>query len=488
MESKELNIRKIRQGIGWVYPELKWLTGKEAKLADKKRDDLLKSLSNEVNYSFMQSKIHIGPLSPGCVICGEGYWSCMFINGLCTANCFYCPQDRKIKKEKSPSAEIIFDDPEDYAAYLKKFNFKGVGFSGGETLLVFKRLLTFIKKIREKLGKDIYLWIYTNGDLVNEDKLIRLKKSGLAEIRFNISASNYDLRPVELAANIINTVTVEIPSIPEDYEIVKGSLAKMQRTGVKYLNLHQLNTTPYNYKNFIDRGYTFLHQPGVSIFESEISALKLIKYALDKRIDLPINYCSSIYKNRFQGMGKRGRKAPLVKEGFEELTNSKYIRRLSIKNSPANIKRIVKILQENKCQPKLRALNDTKTEIFIHGALLKYIDFKKVALTISYFAPSCKDVLGAGETAEEIKLDSGNNRIFIKKELIAQQELSNPVTINSFKKLLIENQDEREVLKYFYKNYNLKTKEKLNDMQKETELLLSLKTWEHIKVGFPKIY
>lgn len=262
MESKERNIINNRQNIGRVFPGLKWLTEGERKVANKKRDALFKTISDKVNHSFMQNKIHIGNLSPGCLICGQGYWSCMFINGLCTANCFFCPQDRKIKKERSPmtESEVIFDSPSDYADFLMKFNFKGVGFSGGEGLLVFEKLLTYMKRIREKFGKDFYLWLYTNGDLVDKNKLRILKEAGLNEVRFNIYPRNYDLSKVAQAVNIINTVTVEIPAIPEDYGIVKRCLTKMQNIGVNHLNIHQLCTTKSNYKNLIDRGYTFLRR------------------------------------------------------------------------------------------------------------------------------------------------------------------------------------------------------------------------------------
>ncbi|MFH1640881.1 MAG: radical SAM protein, partial [Candidatus Omnitrophota bacterium] len=219
MYNKKLNRTNVKKEIGWVYDDLKWLTGKELKSANNERDALLKSLSKEASFSFMQSKIHIGELSPGCLMCATGHWSCLYINGLCTANCFYCRQDRKIREERLPKEEIYFDNPEYYIAYAEKLNFKGIGFSGGETLLVFDKLLRYIEKIRERFGKSMYLWIYTNGNLATKDKLKRLKKSGLDEIRFNISANDYDLRPAELAVGIMNTVTVEIPSIPEDYEI-----------------------------------------------------------------------------------------------------------------------------------------------------------------------------------------------------------------------------------------------------------------------------
>ena len=488
MSSEELNIRRIRKGIGWVYPELRWLSQRQAKSATSKRDKLLKSLSANVKHSFMGSKIHTGKLSPGCLMCGRGYWSCIFINALCTANCFYCPQDRNLEREISPYEDIVFENPRDYISYLEKFNIKGVGFSGGEPLLVFDRLSAYIKEIRERLGKKIYLWIYTNGALATKNNITRLKNIGLDEIRFNISANNYDLRPVELAAGIMDTVTVEIPSIPEDQPILKKKLIEMQRVGVKHLNLHQLQTSSFSYKSFIQRGYTFLHQPDIPVFESEIAALEIIGYALDKRIALPINYCTSMYKDRFQNRGRRWRRGLLVKSDFEELTGSKYIRKLSVQDSPAGIKKILKAMRENRCRQGLWALNAAKTEIYIHSSLLKHIDFSKYNLSVSYFKPKLKKALDSEEGACEISL-SPDKKIFIEKELLARKKFSGEAAIKAFQKLFIKNaSSSKKALNHFYSNQPLKTKTDLNGFKKEIENLLSLKKSERLETGFPKVY
>ena len=90
-----------------------------------------------------------------------------------------------------------------------------------------------------------------------------MKEAGLNEIRFDIAARKYDLKAVAMATAIIDTVTVEIPAIPEDYEIVKRCLPRMKALGVAHLNLHQLHASRYCYKQFVARGYTFLHQPEV---------------------------------------------------------------------------------------------------------------------------------------------------------------------------------------------------------------------------------
>lgn len=487
MQNKEIIKNELKQITGWSYSDLKWLTERESVQANNLRERLLKSLSGKVNYSFMQSKIHIGNLSPGCLICGQGYWSCIFINGLCTANCFYCTQNRKIKKESLPLADVIFDNATDYVDFLEKFNFRGVGFSGGESLLVFDKLLAYIKKIKERFNKSIYVWIYTNGDLVNRDKLKKLKDAGLDEIRFNISARKYKLHCLESAINIIKTVTVEIPCVPEDYKIVKSSLRRIKEIGVDYLNIHQLVTTRYNYKNYIKRNYTFLHQSNLPILESEMSALKLMNFAIDNKINLPINYCSNIFKERFQVKGKRERKAYLIKEDFEELTGLGYIRSLSIQDSQERIKKLTKILKVKKKPANLWKLKNNRREIFIHSIFLKYIDFPKSKLIITYMEPKLKLSLDFIENAKEIALNS-KKKIFLKKDIVFQLQGLSKLAIETFSKLFIKNIEEEKALDYFYRNYKLSTSENLNTMKKEVESLITMKKLEHQEIGFPKIY
>ncbi|MDP3143678.1 MAG: radical SAM protein [Candidatus Omnitrophota bacterium] len=490
--SKKEGIRKVQQDIGWAYSDMKWLTDKEAGPASQKRERLIKILSNKTKYSFMQNKLHTGRLSPGCLICGQGSWSCMFINGLCTANCFYCPQDRGIKKERSPYAEgVAFDNAKDYIDYIERFNIKGVGFSGGEPMLVLPKLLEFIEKIRKRFGKVFYLWLYTNGDLVDRNKLNQLKKAGLDEIRFDISARDYDLKPVGLAVDIIKSVAVEIPAIPEDYEKVKNCLARMKRLGVKYLNIHQLLANRFNYKNYIKRDYTFLHHLGfLPIFESEITALKLIGFALEHKLNLPINYCSQAYKDRLQGRGKALRVASLITEVLEEITGIGYIRQLSLQDSPANIKKFIRILQENNCPKGGWFLNDSETEIFIHSSLLKYKTFGEGNLAVAYFKPefkTCFCLQCAHEPYKEITLNS-HKKVYVKREVVIQNKLTSLAAMRSFQKLFIENIEEKIVLGDFFKNYKSRTKVGFATMKKELEALMAFKKCEHLESGWPEIY
>ncbi|MCI5120776.1 MAG: radical SAM protein, partial [Candidatus Electrothrix sp. AUS4] len=206
------------------YSRMPFISPVQAKELISRREQLLAQLAESSTCS--GTKFTTGPLSPGCRTCGQGIWSCLFINGICNGRCFYCPTSQKSKGEPSTNA-LRFANPKDYLDYIAQFDFKGVSLSGGEPLLTFDRTMNYVKKLKHRFGTTIHLWMYTNGILATEDKIAELAEAGLDEIRFDISADDYTLEKLRLAVRRIPCVTVEIPAIPEDYIRLRDLLPKL---------------------------------------------------------------------------------------------------------------------------------------------------------------------------------------------------------------------------------------------------------------------
>jgi pyruvate formate-lyase activating enzyme-like uncharacterized protein len=314
-----------------------WITEEEGTAAQKERDVLIKEIKDlGAQFDFLGSKADSRFLSSGCRLCGEGLWSCLFINGSCNANCFYCPSRQDDAVIKPATNTIEFETPEKYADYVNFFGFKGVSFSGGEPFLTFERTINYLKEIRKKCSQSIYIWLYTNGALVKEDQLKMLRNEGLDEIRFDIGAFGYSLDKAEMAARHIETVTVEIPLAPDHFETVRDLVIPMKNAGIKHLNLHQLRVTPHNISKMIDRGYKFVHGTKVTVFESEIKALKVMLHSL-KNGGVPVNYCSFLFKNGFQSSAARMRYAKLSVQDSEFITQNGYIRNISQSDSSITV-------------------------------------------------------------------------------------------------------------------------------------------------------
>ena len=311
--------------------QIQWIGYYEAFEKEEERKNLLEKLNQKLNWSFKNTKPWINSLSKGCELCGQGEWSCLFITGKCNANCFYCPANQE--HDGIPSTQLTsFDNPEDYIAYLEYFGFKGSSLSGGEPLMVFERTLEYVTKIKQHFGNNLYLWMYTNGLLGSEDKFKQIANAGIDEIRFDIGATNYNLKFFKYAQGIIPNLTVEIPAVPEEFDKLKQVIPELIELGVTNLNLHQLRLTNYNAPKLLKRNYTYLHSEQATVMESELTALKLIEFVADNNLPIGVNYCAFHFKNRFQKAGFRKKIASKFIEENAQLTENGFLRTLKDKN------------------------------------------------------------------------------------------------------------------------------------------------------------
>lgn len=281
---------------------INWCNAGIGRKLQGERDKIISALGEQANWSFKGTKPWINSLSPGCQLCGTGEWSCLFISGLCNANCFYCPAPQ-VSDDPPSAQQIEFTDPEQYAEFINFFGYKGVSFSGGEPFLKYPRIIEFLQVLRKRCSPDLFIWIYTNGLLVTREKLKGLANLGLNEIRFDIGATRYNLRHVAMATGIIPNITVEIPSVPVNASLLKSLIPEMIDTGVTNLNLHRLRLTKHNASNLVRQKYTINHGEQPTVAESENSALGVIDFVIKSGSSIGVNYCSFQFKNRYQKAG-----------------------------------------------------------------------------------------------------------------------------------------------------------------------------------------
>ncbi|MDD2897871.1 MAG: radical SAM protein [Desulfuromonadaceae bacterium] len=313
---------------GHLYEQLTFAGPEQLAAVNAERNELLTWLVQRADFGYAGTKVNCTGLSPGCRSCGDGGWSCLFINGRCNGRCFYCPTAQD--DDGSPVTNgIAFTSPDDYAAYVASLGFSGVSISGGEPLMTPDLTIAYLSAVRKRCGDDVHLWLYTNGTFLTPGLCSRLQDAGLNEIRFDLGAVRYNLKKLRLAVGCIPTVTVEIPAVPEDEGLLKLKMVEMADAGVHHLNLHQMRLTPHNFGPLTERGYTFLHGEKVTVLESELCALRAIRFGLENAIPLPVNYCSFSYKRRFQHAAARSRAAQSVCISGEVVTEPGYLRTLS---------------------------------------------------------------------------------------------------------------------------------------------------------------
>lgn len=415
-------IRNIREEYGDSYGSMTWLTPEKAAEASALRDSLLtdifKHQGRGPGWAFAGTKLYTHRLSPGCSLCGNGGWSCLFINGICNAKCFYCPSPQA-DKGRPMTNTLEFKNPNDYADYVRVFNIRGVSFSGGEPFMTLDRVLTFLKTLRAKVSHPLYIWMYTNGLLVTEDKLKTLRDNGLDEIRFDLSANAYRLDALEKAVGIIPCVTVEIPAIPEDLEQTRPLLKTLHDAGVNHLNLHQLRCTPFNMPKLMKRDYTFLHGPKVTVLETELAALKLIRYALDENITLAMNYCSFTFRSQFQRAAALKRNSLIIKAAHEDMTPTGHIRTMSVTGDEQHIRSLHGSLVSQNADPILWRTSQSFDQLFFNADLWPHMDFTGIRLKVSYSSTSLRPSVSFRNPFKEVTL----NR---KEKVVIERQTEEP--------------------------------------------------------------
>ncbi|MCF8230743.1 MAG: radical SAM protein [Bacteroidales bacterium] len=409
--SKSIFIERNRSEYKKWYSEVNWIKEEEIDGYEIERSTLLSELENYVQWGYHASKADVSSLSPGCRLCGEGEWSCLFINNVCNARCFYCPSKQDDVSVPTTSA-VTFQNPEDYVAYLRRFNYKGASISGGEPFLSFDKTLRFIKTIRKELGNEIYIWMYTNGILAEKEKFKELASAGLDEVRFDISAAGYRLEPVKKAAGIIRNITVEIPAIPEDLEIIRELLPQMKNAGVDFLNLHQIRLTDYNFSKLKKRGYTFLHGPKATVLESELTALKVMLHSYKEKINLPVNYCSYIYRYRFQSRAARIKQTAFFTHPHETITETGLIRNIILTGTDAQLNSVRETIKRICLNGEF--YKDEGDALIIHETCLKPALKFDVNVSLNYHATKLRNSLTYKFPFKEIHLNN-NKPVFVER-------------------------------------------------------------------------
>jgi pyruvate formate-lyase activating enzyme-like uncharacterized protein len=424
--SEALRLRLVaanRDEYGDSYSQLSFADPSTARAAADRRRDLLEGLSGRAEIGCGGAKLDMRRLSPGCRLCAEGVWSCLFINGRCNARCFYCPTTQQ--ETGLPTTNTVsFRTPADYVAYLERFGFRGASFSGGEPLLTPERTLSFLAAAKRRFGGNLHTWLYTNGTLVDREILLRLRDAGLDEIRFDIGAAGYALASATLAVGLIPTVTVEIPAVPEEAGRLKGLMAEMANVGIDHLNLHQMRLTPHNLPHLAGRPYTFLHGEKVTVLESELAALELIRHGIEAGIDLPVNYCSFVYKNRYQRAAARRRGGEVMKKSYEELTAAGYIRTLALAGDPADLSRQAELFRAAGAAGESWALSGARDRLFFSASLRPLVDFSPFRLLVGYGEATMRESVSYRNAFAEVKLSTGRKVVFERWRSMAETELA----------------------------------------------------------------
>ena len=259
-----------------------------------------------------------GNLAKGCRLCVKGEKLVLFVTGLCSARCDFCPiSDKKLYKDVIYANEMPVTNIHQIIKEAKLCNAKGAGITGGDPLMKLWRACFCIRRLKKEFGKDFHIHLYTPLKLVNKNNLKQLYKAGLDEIRFHPNLDKpSEWNKIKLAKEFDWKVGIEIPAIPGKEKQTKR-LIDYIKDKVDFLNINELelagNAVWRKKKNVKCKDNI-----SYAIKGSEELAKKLLKYAASKNI--PTHYCTCKLKDKVQLAKRIIRRANNVKHKFDTVT------------------------------------------------------------------------------------------------------------------------------------------------------------------------
>ncbi|MBU0470041.1 MAG: radical SAM protein [Nanoarchaeota archaeon] len=279
----------------------------------KKQTELEIKVPENKYYSY-----NLGQLPKGCRYCVKGEKLVLFITGECPRRCYFCPvSDQKYQKDVIFANERSVKDFEDVVKEAEAMDAKGAGITGGDPLARLERTVEFIRKLKERFGKEFHIHLYTSLDLVNSENLKQLFQAGLDEIRFHLDFESKKLWDrIELAKEFDWDLGVEIPLIPNKEKELK-ELIDFIHDKVKFLNLNELEVADNEQSKLLKMGLKTKDEVSYAVEKSLELGLSLIEYVKKKEYQLSVHLCTAKLKDAIQLGNRLKREAEVSKNKFD---------------------------------------------------------------------------------------------------------------------------------------------------------------------------
>ncbi len=260
-----------------------------------------------------------GKIAEGCRLCVEGKKLVLFVTGICSRNCWYCPlAETKKDRDFVFANEWKTSDVKDIIKEAELCKAFGAGITGGDPFLRVERTAKYVKALKKKFGKKFHVHLYAPLANITLPKLKKLHNAGIDEIRLHpdIVSSRF----WERIGNIKQfgwDVGMEIPAIPWlENETIK--MVDYFLPFIKFLNINELEQSDTNMDAMVKRGLRTRNALDYSIKGSQELALKLGKKYESK---VSIHYCTTRLKDAVQLTNRIKRRAKNAKEKFDKVTS-----------------------------------------------------------------------------------------------------------------------------------------------------------------------
>jgi hypothetical protein len=328
--------------------------------------------------------LYIAPLSPACRMCAKGSKMVLLVTGLCSTRCFYCPVSfKKGGTDRIFADEWELENEQDTNKLIREaenIEATGAGITGGDPLVVWERVQTYIKLLKDTFGEKFNIHLYTSA-LKNAGHLHDLIASGLDEVRFHPlpgTWKNMEKSPIKKTIkNIVDTsadIAIEIPALPKMQQETLALITWAESQGVRWVNLNELEFSERNCGAFLSRGYQVKDDISAGVKGSEQIAIKIIKTAQKKDLHIGLHYCSVSFKDGVQLKNRINRRAKHIAKPYDVITKDGTLIKGTIYSASRTYRHLSLFLQKTYNIPSHLLFIDTeKKRIEIAAWLLQKI-------------------------------------------------------------------------------------------------------------------
>ncbi len=263
----------------------------------------------------------IGEMPLGCVYCFKGLKAVVFITGLCDDKCYYCPLSEVRRGDVVFVNEEKVDSIDEIIRVIDLLGQTSASITGGDPLSKPERTLEAINALKGYFGESFHIHLYTTGRYATLDILKLLDKKGLDEIRFHPTSRLYLKRVEQAVKNTSMSVGVEIPVVPGTISYLKKLALYLEKIGVAFLNLNELEITYTNSYQLTLRGFKESKSRSPAVDNSLYTALEFLRWAEDNLSNLNIHFCPARFKDSIQTRNRLFNQALRLAKLYEKISS-----------------------------------------------------------------------------------------------------------------------------------------------------------------------
>ena len=260
-----------------------------------------------------------GKLADGCKFCVRGRKLVLFVTGICSKNCWYCPlSEQKKNKDVVFANEWKTSNPKEIIKEAELCSALGAGITGGDPLLRIERTVKYIRLLKRHFGKKFHIHLYAPLNNITKQKLKKLYNAGLDEIRVHPDFhSRKNWEQIKTIREFDWVVGMEIPAIPGLRTETKQMIGYFSEY-ISFLNINELEQSDTNLAGMQKRGLKTKGVIDYGIKGSHELAMDLLNYAKDKVKN--VHYCTTKLKDAVQLATRIKIRAKNYAQPFDKVT------------------------------------------------------------------------------------------------------------------------------------------------------------------------